>query len=332
MLENGQIGERIGLTQSTSSSSRLNHTGLIEWTKDVHLDAQWTVVNTLKRKANDANVALNIPLRLPANVQLLSSHAVSTEDGWRIMFPKGDTEVSWTTVHLIEEQFTLEHTTLDNVPTALTWRVQCGTTLHCEFDGPPPTTHISPSGEWIPPGIPYPGETLRIQSSPLISKPGETTQVQSLHLLHRLETDRIESTATFELESSASQPIEFTLPEQYHHYHCENEWYPLPLSAQSSLKLLTNIGIDRVTIAWKVSNEGWTHRLPAPTINLPISNPTIEVDHNDAMILIWGSNVWNHNAPPLWSSLFYWDCWHWGWRDIPTLNEALGYGSSPCLE
>ena len=64
MLENGQIGDRIGLTKSASSSSRLNHTGLIEWTKDVHLDAQWTVVNTLKRVSKDANVALNIPLRL----------------------------------------------------------------------------------------------------------------------------------------------------------------------------------------------------------------------------------------------------------------------------
>lgn len=303
MLENGQIGDRIGLTQSASTSSRLNHTGLIKWTKDVHLDTQWTVLNTLKRETKDAHVALNIPLRLPANVQLLSSHAVTTEDGWRISFPKGETEVSWTTVHLIEDQFTLEHTTFDNVPTALTWRVQCGTALHCEFEGPPPTTHISRLGEWIPTWHPYPGETLRIQSSALISKPGETTQVQSLHLLHRLETDLIETTATFELESSASQPVEFTLPEQATITTVKMNGIPYPYQPNQALKLLTNIGTDSVTIAWKLSNDGWTHQLPAPTINLPISNPTIEVEHGNDMVLIWGSNVWNHNAPPWWSSL-----------------------------
>ena len=81
---------------------------------------------------------------------------------------------------------------------------------------------------------PYPGETLRIQSSALISKPGETTQVQSLHLLRNLEADHIESTATFELENGASQPIAFNTEQA--HFHCENEWYFLPYQPDQALK------------------------------------------------------------------------------------------------
>lgn len=303
MLENSQIEERIGLTQSTSPTSNRNHTGLIQWTKDVDLDTQWTVLNTLTRDEKDSDLALSIPLRLPANVQLLSSHGVATEDGWRISFPKGETSVSWTTVHLIEDQFTLEHTTLDNVPTSLTWRVQCGPTLHCEFEGPPPTTHISSLGEWIPTWHPYAGETLRIQSSPLLSKPGETTQVQSLHLHHRLTTDRIRSTAKFELESSASQPIEFTLPEDAVITSVKMNGVPYPYQPNQSLKLLTNIGIDKVSIAWTLPNDSLQHRLAAPSIDLPISNPTVTIEHENDMAIIWGSSAWNHNAPPLWSSL-----------------------------
>ena len=303
ILENGQIEERIGLTQSTSSPTKLNHTGLIQWTKEVHLDTQWTILNTLTRESKDSNIALSIPLRLPANVQLLSSNAVSTEDGWRVSFPKGETSVSWTTVHVIEDQLTLEHTTLDNVPTALTWRIECGTTLHCDFEGPPPTNHIAPSGKWIPTWHPYPGETLKIQATPLISKPGETTQVQSLHLHHTLETERIQATATFELESSASQPVEFTLPEGATITAVKMNGVPYPYQPNQALKLLTNIGIDRVELSWRISNDGWTHQLPSPNISLPISNPTIELDHHDDMVILWGSNVWHHNAPPLWSTL-----------------------------
>ena len=69
--------------------------------------------------------------------------------------------------------------------------------------------------------------------------------------MHRLETDRIESTATFELESSASQPIEFTLPEQPTITTVKMNGIPYPYQPNQALKLLTNIGIDRVTIAWK---------------------------------------------------------------------------------
>ena len=198
---------------------------------------------------------------------------------------------------------TLEYTTLKDIPTSLTWRVQCGQTIHCTFEGPPPTTHTDDLGKWIPTWHPYPEETLQIQATSLSSKPGDTTQVQSLLLEHSINTEWIQSTASLTLKSSASQPIMFTLPEgaTVTTVYMNDEAYPF--QPNQSLTLLTNIGTNTVDVSWKLRHEGWKHTLPAPHLELGISNTTIKVHHDRDTTIVWGSNIWSHNSPPFWSTL-----------------------------
>ena len=258
MLENGQIEQTIGFrpSQSDIAVNTPTITLLIEWTQDVQMDAQWKIVNTLTREQKDANTSLSIPLPLPPKVQLLSSNTISTDDGWRIEFPKGQSTVSWTTVHPIEDKLTLESTTLKGIPTALTWRVHCGQTLYCTFEGPPPTNHTDDSGKWIPTWHPYPEETLQIQANPLTSKPGETTQVQSLLLEHNVNGEWIQSTANLTLKSSVSQPVKFTLPEGATVTTVYMNGDAYPFQPNQSLTLLTNVGTNTVDVSWKLKHEG----------------------------------------------------------------------------
>ena len=264
-LKTVKLSKQFGFrpSQSDVAVNTYNHTGLIEWTQDVQMDTQWKIVNTLTRDPKDINTSLSIPLPLPPKVQLLSTHAISTEDGWRIEFPNEQSTISWTTVHPIEDQLTLEYTTLKDIPTALTWRVQCGQTIHCTFEGPPPTTHTDDLGKWIPTWHPYPEERLQIQANPLTSKPGETTQVQSLLLEHNINGEWIQSTANLTLKSSVSQPVKFTLPEGATLTRVYMNGDAYPFQPNQSLTLLTNIGTNTVDVSWKLKHEGWRHTLPA---------------------------------------------------------------------
>ena len=232
-------------------------------------------------------------------MQLLSSNTISTEDGWRIEFPKGQSTVSWTTVHPIEDKLTLESTSLKGIPTALTWRVQCGQTLYCTFEGPPPTSHTDGFGKWIPTWHPYPEETLQIQANPLTSKPGETTQVQSLLLEHNINGEWVQSTANLTLKSSVSQPVNFTLPEGATVTAVYMNGDAYPFQPNQSLTLLTNIGTNTVDVSWKLKHVGWKHTLPAPSLDLGISNTRIKVLHDRDTTIVWGSNIWSPEDSPL---------------------------------
>ena len=304
LLENGQIEDTIGFSKSsTQSNVSINHTGLFEWQQEVLLDSQWTILHTLSRPASNSKTTLSIPLTLEPNVQLLSPYALPTDDGWRIEFPKGQTTVEWTTVHPIEERLLIEHTSLDGIPTALTWQVLCSNTLHCTFEGPPPITHTTSDGDWKPTWHPYPGETLKITPTALMATSGETAQVQSLNVEHVIDGNSINSMATLTVNSSASQPIEFKIPEGAVITTVHRNNLPYPFQATQSLPLLANVGKDTFTLSWTSTQDQWKYTLPSPSLALSVSNPTIQVRHSNDTAVIWGTQIWSNSSPPIVSGL-----------------------------
>ena len=298
ILDNGQINDRIQLTPTKEQSTPNQHVGLLSWTQNFSLDSQWLVEHTLTRSPTSAEHSLSIPLALREGERILSTEMRSDDGKWIAQLASGETTVQWTSQLPISTQLVLEYEDILDLPIALEWSVECGYANHCTFQGPPQTKHIGNNNHWIPTWHPYPSEQLHVSVMPLNAATGQTSNIQQLQLEHNIGHRWIRSSLKLTTESSVQEQIELGLPEgsTITSVHINNT--PYPFAPSTTLALLTTIGQDELSIQWKSPNTEWLTTLPSPTIDIPISNATLSVVHNDNSAVLWASDFWTTAQPP----------------------------------
>ncbi len=302
ILEDGQITGQTLFTPLSKSQDAPNSThpmGLIEWEQHLHIDRTVTITNTIRRKPEQANHALYIPLSLQDGERVLSPHIEQVDGTWTAHLDRGVSTLKWQTRLPVASEFQLEYLPPKDVAVAQVWTVECSMLQQCTFEGPPITRHAQ-EGQWLPTWHPYPEETLFIKTESLTSMTGDTAQIKDVNIQHKLGSNWVHSTADIHTASSVRGIFSIQLPEgsTVRSLIVNEERYPFEPSTE--LTVLNEIGDNNIRLSWKSPRNKDPLTIQNPVFELPSSNAKVSIETESSETVLWASMPWSTTHTPWW--------------------------------
>ena len=245
----------------------------VRLTRDVSLDLDWSITNTVQRLA-PATGGFSVELPLLANETVQTAQLKVHDQHITVPLASNAGDASWQSRLARSDSFTLTAPTLTEH--AEVWKITLNPMWHAEFTGLPETQPQAGAADdyWTHEFHPLPGEKLTVKVTRPEAVAGDSIALDSVTLTSNVAQHAAEHTLNLSLRSTRGGEHAIDLPNGAQVLGVDKDGQTQNLRPrEGKLSLPITPGTQRFTVRWRDSNElGLSSSSPALNLHLAAAN------------------------------------------------------------
>ncbi|WP_242512281.1 hypothetical protein [Pseudolysobacter antarcticus] len=262
----------VGSDAGASSGGEQQFAPFVRLTRDISVDLDWSINNTVQRLA-PASGGFSVELPLLTNETVQTAQLKVREQHITVPLNSNAASAIWQSRLARSDSFTLTAPALTE--RAEVWKITLNPMWHAEFSGLPETQPQAATDDyWTHEFHPLPGETLTVKVTRPEAIPGDSIALDSVGLDSNIAQHASEHSMTLNLRSTRGGEHAIDLPAGAQVLGVDKDGQTQNLRPRDNkLSLPITPGAQRFTIRWRESSElGLHNTVPAVNLHLAAAN------------------------------------------------------------
>jgi hypothetical protein len=261
---------------AASSGGEQQFAPFVRLTRDISVDLDWSINNTVQRLA-PASGGFSVELPLLVNETVQTAQLKVREQRITVPLSSNASNAMWQSRLARSDSFSLAAPLLTE--RAEVWKITLNPMWHGEFSGLPETQPQAAATDdyWTHEFHPLPGETLTVKVTRAEAIPGDSIALDSVALDSTIAQHASEHSMTLSLRSTRGGEHAIDLPAGAQVLGVDKDGQTQNLRPRDNkLSLPITPGTQRFTIRWRENNELGLHSI-VPAVNLHLAAANLQL-------------------------------------------------------